>query len=328
MKNDKIYEMMTDRILTLLDAGTVPWRKPWKGGGLPVNLVSKKAYRGINIFLLSCAGYSSPYWLSFKQAKQKGGKVKKGEKGSQVIFWKFLEKDGENAAGETITNRIPLLRYYTVFNLDQCEGIENPDAGQQDDSETREELIPIEAAQAVVEAMQNPPTLTHEGAQACYIPALDHVKMVDLQAFENAEEYYSTLFHELGHSTGHETRCNRAEIVKPSAFRQSHSYSKEELVAEFTACFLCGLTGIEAQTIDNSAAYIEGWSKKLRSNSKWAVQAAAAAQKAADYICNISFEAREETKPAAKPEAKPEPKAAPRPRPAPQPAAVQPSLFG
>lgn len=282
-KKFDVYEMITDRILKALENGTVPWQKPWKSAGsagVPANLKSKKAYRGINIFVLALQGFSSRYWLTFKQAKDLGGFIRKGESGTPVVFWKWIEKTKKDSNGEEeVVGRYPILRYYTVFNLDQIEGIDDPDVGEIADGD----FDPIEACEAVVAGMPNAPEIRHGQPRAFYRPSEDFVNMPKTELFDEPAEYYCTLFHELAHSTGHESRLNRETLVDMVAFGDTN-YSKEELVAEMTAAFLCGVSGVENKTIDNSAAYIDGWRKKLSDDKKMVVCAAAAAQKAADYI--------------------------------------------
>jgi len=240
-----------------------------------VNLVSKKEYRGINIFLLAFQGYGSRYWLTYRQAQALGGNVKKGERGSKVVFWKIGEYEKENAeTAEIETHKSILLRYYTVFNLDQCDGIKSPEADPN--------IHPIEQCESIVRSMPNPPAFEQD-AQACYRPSIDTIGMPARSAFHSAEEYYSTLFHELTHSTGHPSRLSREVIMKHNPFG-SEDYSKEELVAEMGAAMLCGVASIESQTLDNSAAYLQTWISRLKSDSRLVVSAAAQAQRAADYI--------------------------------------------
>lgn len=270
------YQVITDRIMELLEEGVAPWHKPWKGGGEAMNLVSKRGYRGINRFLLNAASYASPYWLTFNQAKTQGGAIKKGEKSTPVVFWKLLEKEDQKT-GEK--KEVPVLRYYRVFNLEQTEGIEGPPAEDADEKE----FTPMERCEKLVAAMPNPPKLQHLRQAAWYRPSQDLVNMPKPESFVSSEEYYSTLFHELAHATGHESRLKRPTLTDMAPFG-STNYSKEELVAEMTAAFLCGATGIANATIDNSAAYLNGWLKKLKKDNMLVVQAAAQAQKAADYI--------------------------------------------
>lgn len=279
-----VYDVITDRILEKLEAGTVPWHKPWKGGaaGMPRNLKSKRAYRGINVFLLSCAGYGSPHWLTFRQATQLGGAVRKGEKGFPVVFWKWPDRDkaGDNPGGDDRGKaRGPILRYYTVFNVAQCDGIDDPDAAE---PPTRA-FSPIAACEQVIADMPDPPKRGSGEARAYYRPSEDLVNLPPAELFDSDEELYSTLFHELVHSTGNSKRLGRPGVTDAVLFG-SHAYSKEELVAEMGAAFLCGHTGIDTATLDNSAAYIASWLDKLRNDKRLVVHAAAAAQKAADHI--------------------------------------------
>lgn len=268
--SNKVYQIVTDRILEALENGTVPWHKPWKGGGLPTNLKSKKPYRGINTFMLSLTGFSSRYWLSYKQAKAMGGQVRKGEKSTMVVFWKWVDGEDKESGKE---KRFPILRYYNVFNLDQIDGIADPDEKGEDREHT-----PIESAEKIIEGMPNRPEIQHKEQRAYYSLGADFVNMPRPESFDNGEEYYSTLFHELGHATRHESRLNR----------EKNSYAQEELVAEMTSAFLCGVSGIESATLDNSAAYIESWRKRISDDPRLVVTAGAQAQKASDYIQGIS----------------------------------------
>jgi len=291
----KVYDLINDRIMQLLQQGTVPWRKTWNAASnQPKNLISKKEYRGINVFILACQEYSSPYWLTFKQVQDKGGHVIKGSKSCPVIFWKWLDKrdaGSDDADTVTVNGKIPMLRYYSVFNLQQIEGIPSPPA-----TETIiNTFTPIERAEQIIAGMPLKPRINYGGNQPAYSPVLDYVKMPVREAFESPEEYYSTLFHELSHSTGHASRVGRKGILEPSYFG-SHEYSKEELCSEMSAAFLCGHAGIE-RTIENSAAYIQGWLKALKNDKKLLIHAAAQAQKASDYILNrkeVEEEATEE----------------------------------
>jgi antirestriction protein ArdC len=273
MKKD-VYQVVTDQIIKLLESGTIPWRKPWKGvNHVPRNLMSRKAYRGINLFLLNAASYSSPFWLTFRQAQALGGTIRKGEKSFPVVFWKLLEeeRDGEK-------HHIPFLRYHPVFNVAQCDGIHVPIP-----EGIQQEFHPIKQCEEVVSHMPNAPRIQHGGEHALYSPPLDIVKMPDAPTFESAEAYYTTLFHELVHSTGHGSRLNRKEVTETNRFG-SDPYSREELVAEMGAAFLSGHCGIEDKTLNQSASYIQSWLEKLKDDRRLVVQAAALAQKASDYI--------------------------------------------
>ena len=278
MKND-VYQVVTDRIIKLLESGTVPWHRPWKGGDqAPRNFVSKKAYRGINLFLLNAAGFTSPFWLTFNQVQSRDGRVKKGEKSFPVVFWKIFEEDEHGT-----TKKIPFLRYHSVFNVAQCEGINLPAP-----PEINGTFHPIEKCEGVVAHMPRPPAIEH-GGRAAYSPSVDRVTMPETTLFESAEAYYGTLFHELTHATGHVSRLNRKEITDPIHFG-SNPYSREELVAEMGAAFLSGHCGIENATLDQSASYIQNWLEQLKDDRKLVVHAAAHAQKACDFILDVKPE--------------------------------------
>lgn len=280
-----VYEIITEQIISQLEKGVVPWHKPWNSAGVePTNLVSKKAYRGINPFLLNAASYSSPYWLTYSQCNELGGHVNKGEKASMVVFWKMNTYSKEDDQGEVTEKQIPFLRYYNVFNTDQCT---LPDSKKPVTGESKPEVLPIAACEKVVAGMPTKPELRHKEARAYYSPNWDFVNMPKKNLFDGPEEYYSTLFHELTHSTGHEKRVNRKGVNGSngdwSAFG-SAPYAQEELVAEMGAAFLCGHTGIVNKTVDNSVAYIANWLTKLKNDKKMVIYAASQAQKAADFI--------------------------------------------
>ena len=275
--NIQSYERITERIVTLLEQGTVPWHKPWKvNTGLPRNLVSKKPYRGINVFLLMAMSYESPHWLTFRQAIQLGGNVKKGEKACPVVFWKKMEIE-DKESGEP--RKAPLLRLYHVFNEAQCEGLKGAP-----------EVIPMPVTKPaeIVAKMPQPPVMKHGMAQAFYSPSDDCVGMPEPERFESEASYFAALFHELVHATGHEKRLKRGSITERNGYG-SDPYCKEELIAELGSAFLCGYASIVDRTIDNSAAYLEGWLKQFQNDRTLIVYAAAQAQKAADFILGRTF---------------------------------------
>ena len=286
----KVYDVVNSRIMELLESGTVPWRKTWNAGSnMPKNMVSKKDYRGVNVFLLACMPYSSPYWMTFKQCVDKGGHVIKGSKSTPVIFWKWLDHndagtdaDADATATETANGKIPMLRFYNVFNLEQTVGIEQPPAM----TETINTFTPIERAEQIIAGMPNMPLIQHMGNRACYNPLSDTVTLPHQTAFQLPEEYYCTAFHELSHSTMAENRLNRKATTQVHKFGDE-AYSKEELVAECGASFLCGHAGIENTTIENSASYIQGWLMALKNDKTLLVHAAAQAQRSTDYILNV-----------------------------------------
>jgi antirestriction protein ArdC len=280
-----VFEIITGKILSHLDNGVIPWREPWSGkAGIPRNLVTGKPYRGINLFLLMAECYSSPYWLTFKQIQDKGGSIKKGEKSSLVIFWKFLEIEEVNKeTGDLDKKEIPMLRYYRVFNVLQTEGIDCPQP-----EAIVNGLDPIVEAEALVEAYKDMPEIKHGFTKACYRPSEDLIKMPLLNSFINPDEYYSTLFHECVHSTGSPKRLDRPTLTESQGFG-SESYAQEELVAEMGAAFLCGISGISQTTLENSTAYIKGWRDTIAKDPKLVIMAAAQAQKAVSYITGESI---------------------------------------
>src|SRR6266436_4396833 len=278
-----VYEIVTEQVIKQLESGVAPWRKPWRTE-MPCNLVSGKDYRGMNVFLLGSQGYASRYWLTFNQANKLGGHVKKGEHSSIVTFWHIGE---EKIKADGSKSRPFLLRYYRVFNVCQTEGI----AEKLGLGESARPVASIEQCEAIVAGMPNRPKF-EQSDRAWYRPSTDSVGMPARGLFTSPEEYYSTLFHELTHSTGHASRIGREGIEQLNTFG-SESYSKEELIAEMGAAMLCGVTGISPATIPNSAAYLKHWIEVLKSDSKLLVSAASQAQKAADYIRNTSAKSEE-----------------------------------
>lgn len=282
--SNKVYSIITEKIIKLLEGGSIPWNKPWLGGanGMPKNYVSKKPYRGVNTWLLAFEDFTSPYWLTFKQANELGAKVKKGSKGTMIVFYKMLEsKTKTDKTGNP--EKFPMLRYYVVFNADQVEGLPSDAYG---DIKGNLDFKPIEACEKIIEGYRTKPEIKHEKNQAYYVPSLDYVNMPKKENFKSIAEYYSTLFHELTHSTGHKSRLDR-NLDDIGAFGDE-VYSKEELIAEFGASFLCGIAGIENNTIRNSAGYLQGWLNKLRTDDKLLIASANKAQKAVDYILGIN----------------------------------------
>jgi len=290
-----VYSIVTERIIEKLEAGTIPWHKPWRSIGAPQNLVSKKSYRGINVWLLTMQGYISPYWATLRQINELGGRVRKGEKSTPVVFWRIYvdgvevransdQHEPEHEQEEGQGRRRFVLRYYSIFNTEQCELPAS--VSEKLAFPEQRQLDPIEACEKILTGMPNPPEIVHAGDQAFYSPITDRITMPPRGLFENAEEYWSTFWHEAGHASGHRTRLNRDSITEATPFG-SATYSVEEIVAEMTAAYLCGITGIENRTIDNSAAYVAGWLRQLRDQRKLIIHAAAQAQRACDYILNL-----------------------------------------
>jgi antirestriction protein ArdC len=281
-----IYESITERIVSALESGVIPWKKEWrtsgKSAGLPYNLVSGAAYRGVNVFSLFCSGYASNGWCTYKQAQGLGYQVRKGEKSSPVVFWKFPDKKTKAERPDSA----PFARFYSVFNIEQLDGVpaELPFEGETFD--------PIEECELLVSRFMGSashPTLAHGGDRAFFSPSRDHVQMPVRESFHSAGGYYATLFHEFAHSTGVKSRCDRAELQAMKGFGDEE-YSREELVAEFAAAFLCAETGCSnEERLTNSVAYIQSWIKQLKNEKTLAVQAAQRAQRAADFILLRSF---------------------------------------
>ena len=276
-----VYEVITSRIMNQLESGVAPWQKPWKArgrGALPRNLVSDREYRGINVWILLSSGYASPHWLTFRQARELGGHVRQGETGLPVVYWKFGTREIQDG-DEIIEKKSVLCRYYTVFNLEQCEGIPSPEKH----TEPAPDLNPIEACANIVDGWATKPRIQHGGDRASYHKLQDCIRMPMMADFDHGEAYYSTLFHELTHSTGHPSRLNRSTLMDAESFGDEN-YSREELIAEMGAAFLCGITGIENKTINNSSSYLQSWLEVLRSDSRLVLVAAGQAQKAVDLI--------------------------------------------
>lgn len=275
----KTYEKINETILQLIEQNkTLPWRKPWRGSLPAQNYLTKKPYQGINWLILNSCSYSSPYFLTYKQAQELGGQVIKGSKGLPCVYYSIIESKTETTKNGD-AKIIPFAKYSTVFNASQIEGIDFEQPYKQ-----ASEFSPIEKAEKVIEAMQNKPVIVHEQQQAYYMPTTDKINMPQKTSFDSSENYYATLFHELGHSTGHASRLNRKGIVELNRFG-SHEYSFEELVAELASAYTCGHCEID-NTIEQSAAYIQGWSLKLQNNPEWFLKAASQASKAFKYITN------------------------------------------
>ena len=279
-----IYEIITTQFIDQLKRGTVPWQKPWMG---VQNIVSKKPYRGINALILGGSDFQSPYWLTFKQAHDLGGKVKKGEKATPVIYYKLFEKRDDHGNLVLGSNgrptRIPFIRWSNAFNLDQTEGITPP---AQTESVGQNPLHPLEKAAKIVEEAKTCP-IYHTGFAAVYSPGEDVIRMPAQKTFRSPEAYYQTLFHEMTHSTGHASRLDREGVTLPIKFG-SERYSKEELIAELGASFLSNEAGILNQVqFDNSAAYLRSWIEKFQNDPRMIFTASSQAQRSTDFILGI-----------------------------------------
>jgi antirestriction protein ArdC len=281
-----VFSIITNRIIEQLEKQIIPWRKPWSEAGHPQNLFSKRPYTGINTWLLASLGYAQNYFLTWKQLKAVGASVKKGEKGAMVVFWKRLPQN--EAKDDEEPNRAKaVLRYYFVFNIAQIDHLPEVLAIPYP-SET---VSQIGTCDEIIETMPNCPTIKHGKQQAYYDSLKDHINMPRQGSFTSAESYYCTLFHELVHSTGHQSRLNRKEIVEPSKFG-SIMYGIEELTAEIGAAYLTSVAGIINKEFDNSVAYIKGWIDLLQKDKRVIVYASGQAQKATDYILKVQSYAK------------------------------------
>jgi antirestriction protein ArdC len=289
MKKTDVYQTVTNNILAAMENGIIPWRKPFNTSfsPIPINFSTGKVYRGINVFLLNLAclqyGYPKNSWLTFNQAKQMGGNVKKGQSSESILFWKSLIVNEKNLSQKDelskVKNEVYIARIYNVFNIDQCEGIDK-------DSEI---LSVTPGFGSCDDVYANYPEVRPEvnlGLKAMYIPILDQIRIPGVSDFHSTSEYYATLFHELVHSTGHTSRLNREGIAEAKRSDEIR-YSKEELIAEMGASFLCAFAGIESSDLtNNSAAYLQSWLQVFKQDKTMVVKAASQAQKAVDFIFN------------------------------------------
>jgi antirestriction protein ArdC len=305
-----VYQAVTDKIVAALETGVVPWRKPWKnlGEGMQRNVTSKRPYRGVNQLLLGLSQFDSPWWITFKAAAELDARVKpehakkNGGVGPElVVYWNRIkcractDKDGHVTAAscDRCGNRrsFMLLRFFTVWNVEQIDGLP-PELIPA--TPTVEELPPLDdRIEGLLEYSpdEGGPTLSHGGDRAFYRPATDSVRLPKYGAFSSADHYYTTLFHEFVHSTGHEDRLARPELMELKSTFGSDPYAREELVAEVGASMLAALAGINNPAVDeNAAAYIGSWLSKLRGDKKLIVGASAAAQRAVDLIVGTKFE--------------------------------------
>lgn len=287
----KAYQVVTDKILALIESGVCPWRMPWSQvtTGPQSNGITGRDYRGCNQFLTSVVAYSHGYtsglWLSYKQAQECGGQVRKGEKGCPIVYAGEFIPESEESSDRP--RRCFFLRYSTVFNACQIDGLAPefyaPDVALPIAAHER-----LAACESIIgEYCEHGPKFdTRMSNRAFYRPADDTVTMPLIGQFATPEAYYATAFHELGHSTGHSDRLARKGIVEFDKFG-SEQYGQEELVAELTSAFLCQRAGIDSATLDNSASYLDNWRKAIKADVKLIVVAAAQAQRAADMIAGV-----------------------------------------
>jgi len=275
-----VFKKITHAIVSQLERGEIPWQSPWTTNGPPRNLVSGRPYRGINVFILGSKGRVSPYWLSAGGLRKLGGTLKIGEVPSQVVLWSWRLVTGKENAGRKnpYPSWVPFFWGHEIFNTDQCTGIKVPDI-------YKRAFNPIKRCEQVAGAMPKRPVIKNGVPHAFYDPLFDQVNMPNPELFSSTEGYYSTLFHELVHATGHHSRLHRHRQLPNGFQRDDHDYSKEELVAEFGAALLCAQARISMRTIRNSRAYIQEWLSLLENDRTFLFYAALNAQRAFDFIC-------------------------------------------
>ena len=276
------YQLITDKIVDLFEKVDVgDWHRPWAtAGGAPRNGHTGNAYHGVNVLMLwgeaLASGYSTNEWYTYRQAQEEGGQVRKGESGSKICFFKIIERDVEDDAGNDKTETYPVLRVWTVFNRDQIDGLEPLDVPEhQLTAEQR-----IGQAEAFV---SNTGAAIQEGSHhAAYVPSKDHILMPEFGHFESPERYYTTLLHELGHWTGHPSRLDRNMAGRFG----DDQYAAEELVAELTSAFLSAELGLQADLKD-PARYLKSWIRVLKSDKYAIFTASRKAQDAASFLTDL-----------------------------------------
>lgn len=274
-----VYEAVTTRIIAQLEQGIIPWEKGWTGvQGGAISGSTGKPYSLLNQMLLRKPGE----YFTFNQVKEKGGSVRKGEKSSLVVFWKQIKVEEPDKNGVPEEKLVPMLRYFNVFHIDQCDGLK---------AREPKSVAPIQenrGGEEVISQYQNKSGVSIyyiKGDEASYSPTGDCITLPLREQFLSAADFFSTIFHEMTHSTGHKDRLNR---LKPTAHFGNEDYSKEELVAEIGAAALMNWSGIETdKSIKNSSAYVQGWLTALKNDKRLIVQASGQASKAVEYILGI-----------------------------------------
>jgi antirestriction protein ArdC len=290
-----LYQVITDKVIALLEAGTVPWQRPWNQYGLARNYATGHIYTGINAFLLNFfPSFDVPFYMTYKQAQALGGQVRKGAKAETVYFFKTLYKDadGKNLkpaqvaqlqSGEKFVKAIPMPRTFHLFNIADVDGIDFEIPELSDNLNA-----PIESCDSFVTGLQSVPEIQHKDLNnAFYAPVADQINMPPLPRFSCSPAYYKTLFHEITHSTGHTSRLSRPGITLPMEQRVpgSEPHAHEELIAELGAIYLCQHAGISRQPLqDNAAAYIDSYLSLLKNDKRFLFQASSQAQKAVNFL--------------------------------------------
>lgn len=283
MSKKDVRQEVTDKIIGILERGPQAWRKTWTAAaaqGLPINGSTGAQYRGINILTLwmeaQARGFSSNRWMTYRQASMCGGQVRRGERGTQIIFYQMMERDEVNEAGEEEARRFPVLKTFTVFNAHQIDGL--PEHLADRVSDITPPFLPNELAEEVIS--ESGAEIRHGGNRAAYSPGLDHIIMPTPESFETPEGYYGTCLHELAHWTGHPSRLNR----DLSGRFGDDAYAAEELIAELAAAFCAGSLGFVDATVEGHASYLDSWLRVLKADKTAIFTAAAAAQAAHDFL--------------------------------------------
>lgn len=286
---EDVYTRVTNRILSDLEQGTRPWHKPWSADHTEGRITrplraNGTPYRGVNVLLLwgeaMAKGYACPMWMTYKQAQELGAHVRKGESGSLVVYANTINRTETDDKGEEHERAIPFIKGYTVFNIEQIEGLP---AHYYAKAETPPPAARIEAAERFFASTRA--DIRHGGNRAFYAPTPDFIQMPPFEAFEDAESYSATLTHELAHWTGNKSRLDR-NFEAGNRFG-SEGYAFEELVAELCAAFVCCDLGISPDVREDHAAYLASWLKVLKDDKRAIFTAAAHAQRAADYLLGL-----------------------------------------
>ena len=276
-----VYQLVTDQIIALLEKGVIPWQKPWTDAGVPMNMFSKRHYRGINLWLLLSLNYERNLFLTWDQIKSVGGSVNKGEKGQIVVFWKPVQKKTDEQPGDT-QKQVPMLRYYKVFNISQCRDIPEhliPAI----ETVGVDQFTPDMECEVIITSMSDAPTIVHKEQKAYYSIDSDVINMPKKKSFKSVDSYYHILFHELVHSTGVEKRLGRKTLKDMVGFG-CPSYALEELIAEMGSAYLCRFAGILPTELADAVAYIDGWLDVFKKDRRFLITASGQAQKAVDFI--------------------------------------------
>ncbi|MDB5198931.1 MAG: hypothetical protein JWO92_894 [Chitinophagaceae bacterium] len=275
-----VYQIVTDQIISLFEKEIIPWQQPWTAG-VPMNLLSKRQYRGINLWLLISLNYEQNFFLTWDQLKSIGGSVKKDEKGHVVLYWKPSQNKSEEESSEKKSTSI--LRYYKVFNVSQCRDIPSNYLPKLELNITEHNTM-LEC-EPIIHGMPDCPKIQHKQQKAYYDIETDIINMPKKKSFKSEESYYSTLYHELVHSTGAEKRLGRKTLTDMVPFG-SESYAMEELIAEMGSAYLCHDSGILPNEIKDKVSYLSNWLEVFKNDKRFIVTASGHAQKAVDFVLN------------------------------------------